>query len=41
MRKQELIVYRNLEQESILRDMTWLMLHYGDDNYNLEDRTAL
>lgn len=41
MRKQELIVYRNLEQESILRDMTWLMEHYGDDYYNLEDRTAL
>ena len=41
MRKQELIVYRNLEQESILRDMTWLMQHYGDDYYNLEDRTAL
>lgn len=40
MRKQELIVYRNLEQESILRDMTWLMQHYGDDYYNLEDRTA-
>ena len=41
MRKQELIVYRNLEQESILRDMAWLMQHYGDDYYNLEDRTAL
>ncbi len=41
MRKQELIVYRNLEQEGILRDMTWLMQHYGDDYYNLEDRTAL
>jgi len=41
MGKHELIVYRNLERESILRDMTWLMEHYGDEYYNEEDKAAL
>lgn len=41
MREQELIVYRNLEREDILRDMAWLMEHYGDDYDNAADRTAL
>ena len=35
MREQELIVYRNLEGEQLLYDVTWLMKHYDDAYYNM------
>ena len=38
MRIKELIVYRNLKQDKLLSDMAWLMEHFDDDYYNLEDR---
>ena len=41
MREQELLLYRNLDEAGLLRDMAWLMEHYGDAYYNKEDRTAL
>lgn len=41
MREQELLLYRNLDETGLLRDMAWLMSYYGDDYYNKEDRTAL
>ena len=37
MREQELIVYRNFEDDRLLHDMAWLMSHYDDDFYNVED----
>ncbi len=41
MREQELIVYRNFENEELLYDMAWLMSHYDDEFYNEEDRKTL
>jgi len=41
MREQQLIIYRDFEQEALLRDMVWLMEHYGDDYYNEQDKAAL
>ena len=41
MREKELILYRRLKEDKLLRDMTWLMEHYDDDYYNLEDREEL
>lgn len=41
MREQELIVYRDLESEELLYDVTWLMKHYDDEYYNKEDLSAL
>ena len=41
MRIKELIVYRNLKQDKLLSDMAWLMEHFDDDYYNLEDREDL
>ena len=41
MREQELIVYRDLEGEKLLYDVTWLMKHYDDAYYNQEDLAAL
>ena len=38
MRMKELIVYRNLKKNKLLTDMSWLMEHFDDDYYNLEDR---
>ena len=37
MREQELIVYRDFEDDRLLNDMAWLMSHYDDDFYNVED----
>ena len=34
MREQKLIIYRNLENEDILQDMSWLMDNYADEYYN-------
>lgn len=41
MREQELIVYREFEDGELLYDMAWLMSHYDDEFYNLEDMRAL
>lgn len=41
MREQELLIYRDLEDDGILQDMAWLMEHYADDYYNEEDKAAL
>lgn len=41
MREKELILYKDLEQGSILWNMTWLMEHYKDEYYNREDKSAL
>ncbi|MDD6072071.1 MAG: ATP-binding protein [Clostridiales bacterium] len=41
MKENELIIYRNLKEDSLLRDMAWLMAHYDDDYYNREDRESL
>lgn len=41
MREKELIVYRDFEDGGLLYDMAWLMSHYKDDFYNLEDIASL
>jgi len=41
MREQKLIIYRNLENEDILQDMSWLMDNYADEYYNETDKAAL
>ena len=41
MREQELIVYREFEDGDLLYDMAWLMEHYEDEYYNVEDMSAL
>lgn len=41
MREQELIVYRNFEDDGLLYDMAFLMEHYNDEYYNKEDLSAL
>lgn len=41
MRTNELMLYKHMEYEEILRDMTFLMDHYGDDYYNVEDLKGL
>lgn len=41
MREQELIVYGNFEDGDLLYDMSWLMEHYKDEFYNIEDMAAL
>lgn len=41
MREQELIVYKEFEEEELFYDMAWLMEHYQDDYYNKEDKRAL
>lgn len=41
MREKELIVYRKIKDDSLLRDMAWLMEHYDDEYFNLEDRQGL
>ena len=42
MRTNELILYKNMEYEELLLDMTFLMEHYDNEYYNQEDlkRTA-
>ena len=39
MREQELIVYKDFEENegSLLYDMSWLMAHYKDEYYNLQE----
>ncbi len=41
MRENELIVYKDFEEEALLYDMAWLMSHYDDDFFNIEDKRAL
>ncbi len=41
MRTHELIIYKNLEQEQILNDMTFLMENYNNEYYNEEDLKSL
>ena len=41
MREQELIVYREFEDGDLLYDMAWLMEHYHDEYYNIDDIKAL
>ena len=43
MRRQELIVYKDFDQEEgrLLFDMAWLMEHYKEDCYNKEDLAGL
>ena len=41
MRKNELIVYKDFEDGSLLEDMAWLMENYKNDYYNEEDKRSL
>lgn len=41
MRTNELMLYKHMEQESILDDMTFLMDNYDNDYYNKEDLKTL
>ena len=41
MRTNELMLYKHMEQESILNDMTFLMDNYDNDYYNKEDLKTL
>lgn len=43
MREQELIVYKDFEEEEgkLLYDVVWLMEHYQDEYYNREDMAGL
>ncbi len=41
MREQDLLIYRNLDEGNVFFDMTWLMEHYRDEFYNMEDKRAL
>lgn len=41
MRTHELIIYKNLEQEQILNDMTFLIENYDNEYYNEEDLKSL
>lgn len=41
MRENELIIYKNFEDEALLYDMAWLMDNYDEEYYNQEDKTAL
>lgn len=36
-----MILYRNLEQGSVFKNMTWIMEHYDSDYYNREDVKSL
>ena len=41
MREQELLLYREFEDGDLLYDMAWLMAHYEDEYYNMEDMRGL
>ena len=41
MREKELIVYKDFEDGSLLNDMAFLMEHYRDNYYNIEDIRSL
>ena len=41
MREQELLLYRDFENDQLLYDMAFLMTNYEDEYYNAEDLRAL
>ncbi len=41
MRENELMIYKDFEDGSLLHDMAWLMRNYGNDYYNEEDKVSL
>ncbi len=41
MRERELIVYKDCDDDGLLKDMSFLMSHYDDEYYNIEDMQAL
>lgn len=41
MKAEELIVYKDFEDGSLLTDMVWLMENYEDEFYNKEDKAGL
>lgn len=41
MREKELIIYKEFEDGDLLYDMAWLMEHFLDEYYNLEDKISL
>lgn len=41
MREQELIVYKNIQDDGLFHDLTWLMAHYGDACSDGEDMRRL
>ncbi len=41
MRENELIVYKGFGDEALLYDMAWLMSHYNDEFFNIEDKRSL
>lgn len=41
MKTEELIVYKDFEDGSLLADMVWLMENYEDEFYNQEDKAGL
>ena len=41
MRTNELILYKDMEYEELLFDMTFLMEHYKNEYYNQEDLKGL
>lgn len=41
MRENELIVYKDFEDDSLLHDMAWLMDNYKNEYYNEEDKSFL
>lgn len=41
MRENELVVYRDLLEDELFRNMAWLMTNYRDDYFNMEDKVNL
>lgn len=41
MREQELIVYKNIQNDTLFNDLAWLMEHYGDTSCNREEMRHL
>lgn len=41
MRVNELMIYKNMERDQVLKDMVFLMEHYDSDYYNREDLKSL
>ncbi|MDO4333161.1 MAG: ATP-binding protein [Eubacteriales bacterium] len=41
MKTEELIIYKDFEEGSLLADMVWLMENYEDEFYNQEDKAGL
>lgn len=41
MRENELVIYRDLLEDELFRNMAWLMTNYRDDYFNMEDKVNL